>query len=98
MIGQHERAAAVALFNNKIREAIEILSSQRAHNNMGSKGEKDKLITVKLYVWPPYMRDYHIWNPAIRPPHHYIHASYKMQIYSTSTQVTQNPDNFSFCP
>ena len=37
--GQHERAAAVALFNNKIREAIEILSSQKANKNMGGKGE-----------------------------------------------------------
>lgn len=37
--GQHERAAAVALFNNKIREAIEILSSQRANKNMGAKGK-----------------------------------------------------------
>ena len=36
--GQHERAAAVALFNNKIREAIEILSSQKANKNMGGKG------------------------------------------------------------
>ena len=33
--GQHERAAAVALFNNKIREAIEILSSQKANKNTG---------------------------------------------------------------
>ena len=37
--GQHERAAAVALFNNKIREAIEILSSQKATKNMEGKGE-----------------------------------------------------------
>lgn len=37
--GQHERAAAVALFNNKIREAIEILSSQQANKNMGAKGK-----------------------------------------------------------
>ena len=36
--GQHERAAAVALFNNKIREAIEILSSQKANKNIGAKG------------------------------------------------------------
>lgn len=36
---QHERAAAVALFNNKIREAIEILSSQKANKNTGGKGE-----------------------------------------------------------
>jgi len=37
--GQHERAAAVALFNNKIREAIEILSSQKANKNTGGKVE-----------------------------------------------------------
>lgn len=37
--GQHERAAAVALFNNKIREAIEILSSQKANKTTGSKSE-----------------------------------------------------------
>ena len=37
--GQYERAAAVALFNNKIREAIEILSSQKENKNSGGKGE-----------------------------------------------------------
>ena len=37
--GQYERAAAVALFNSKIREAIEILSSQKANKSTGGKGE-----------------------------------------------------------
>lgn len=42
MSGQQERAAAVALFNNKIREAIKILSSDRLRdNNMGGTGKKD---------------------------------------------------------
>lgn len=36
--GQHERAAAVALFNNKLLEAIKILSSQKANQNLGAKG------------------------------------------------------------
>ena len=36
--GQYERAAAVALFNNKIRDAIEILSSQGSNNIKGTKG------------------------------------------------------------
>ena len=40
--GQQERAAAVALFNNKIREAIKILSSDRLRDNsMGGTGNKD---------------------------------------------------------
>ena len=40
--GQQERAAAVALFNNKIREAIKILSSDRLRDNsLGGTGEKD---------------------------------------------------------
>ena len=40
--GQQERAAAVALFNNKIREAIKILSSDRLRDNsMGETGKKD---------------------------------------------------------
>ena len=40
--GQQERAAAVALFNNKIREAIKILSSDRLRDNsMGGTGKKD---------------------------------------------------------
>ena len=37
--GKCERAAAVALFNNKIRQAIEILSSQQNHKDLGSKGK-----------------------------------------------------------
>lgn len=36
--GQYERAAAVALFNNKIRDAIEILSSQGSNDMKGTKG------------------------------------------------------------
>ena len=40
--GQQERAAAVALFNNKIREAIKILSSDRLRDNsMGGTSKKD---------------------------------------------------------
>jgi len=37
--GQFERAAAVGLFNNKIQEAINILSSKRTNDNLGEKGE-----------------------------------------------------------
>ena len=40
--GQQERAAAVALFNNKIRDAIKILSSDRLRDNsMGGTGKKN---------------------------------------------------------
>lgn len=56
MSGQQERAAAVALFNNKIREAIKILSSERLRDNsMGNTGNKDvfnplTLTFIKKYV------------------------------------------------
>lgn len=46
--GQYERAAAVALFNNKIQEAINILSSQAAHNNMGTKGTTLNVVAMAL--------------------------------------------------
>ena len=38
LCGQHERAAAVALFNNKIQEAIDILRSQKTQNNTETRG------------------------------------------------------------
>lgn len=46
--GQHERAAAVALFNNKIRDAIEILSSQGSNNKIGSKGNMLNVVAMAL--------------------------------------------------
>ncbi|KAJ7386639.1 hypothetical protein OS493_006624 [Desmophyllum pertusum] len=46
--GQHERAAAVALFNNKIREAIDILSSQRANNNTEARGTTLNVVAMAL--------------------------------------------------
>ncbi|XP_078376457.1 GATOR2 complex protein MIOS-B-like isoform X2 [Oculina patagonica] len=46
--GQHERAAAVALFNNKIKEAIAILSSQQANKNIGAKGTTLNVVAMAL--------------------------------------------------
>ena len=61
--GQHERAAAVALFNNKIREAIKILSSDRLRDNsMGGTGKKPAFKPFKPQYphtnspnWSPYI-------------------------------------------
>lgn len=46
--GQYERAAAVALFNSKIREAIEILSSQKANKSTGGKGTTLNVVAMAL--------------------------------------------------
>lgn len=48
LCGQHERAAAVALFNNKIREAIDILSSKLTHDNMGARGAALNVVAMAL--------------------------------------------------
>ncbi|XP_067022252.1 GATOR2 complex protein MIOS-A-like [Acropora muricata] len=46
--GQFERAAAVALFNNKIQEAIDILSSKRTNDNLGEKGATLNVVAMAL--------------------------------------------------
>nr|XP_058964529.1 GATOR complex protein MIOS-like [Pocillopora verrucosa] len=46
--GQYERAAAVALFNNKIRDAIEILSSQGSNDMKGTKGSSLNVVAMAL--------------------------------------------------
>ncbi|XP_015747858.1 PREDICTED: WD repeat-containing protein mio-B-like [Acropora digitifera] len=46
--GQFERAAAVALFNNKIQEAIDILSSNRTNDNLGEKGATLNVVAMAL--------------------------------------------------
>ncbi|KAK2561322.1 GATOR complex protein MIOS [Acropora cervicornis] len=46
--GQFERAAAVALFNNKIQEAINILSSKRTNDNLGEKGATLNVVAMAL--------------------------------------------------
>lgn len=48
LCGQQERAAAVALFNNKIKEAIDILSSPKIHNNISAKDTTLNVVAMAL--------------------------------------------------